>query len=289
MTFHLMDYLTAPFFQQMLVAGILASLACGIIGSLVVVKRSVFIAGGISHTTFGGIGFAYWLQTIGLDWFDPLFGAILFAVGAALIMSVRSLRDRFREDSTIGMLWVLGMAAGIIFLHFVDPSVRPLSAEAILFGDILLVSTTDIMIILGLVAIIYIFGLVFFKDLKMLTFDEEFARISGVNTSFLNTLLMVLIALTVVILIKVVGVVLIIAMLTIPAATANIYTRNLWSMMLLASIIGVVLTTAGILFSSMTDLPPGAVIVMTMGSIFLLSLLGKAIYSKVHSFRESNS
>jgi zinc transport system permease protein len=288
-TFDLIEYLSAPFFQQMLLAGILASLACGIIGSLVVVKRSVFIAGGISHTTFGGIGFAYWLQTIGLTWFDPLFGAIIFALGAALIMSVRSLRDRFREDSTIGMLWVLGMAAGIIFLQFVDPSVRPLSAEAILFGDILLVSNRDIFIILTLLGIIYAFGLVFFKDLKMLTFDEEYARISGVNTSLLNTLLMVLIALTVVILIKVVGVVLIIAMLTIPAATSNIYTKNLWSMMLLASILGVVLTTGGIFLSALTDLPPGAVIVMTMGSIFLISLLGKAIYSKVRSFKEGNS
>ncbi len=279
-----LDYLDVPFIQRMLIAGILASLVCGVIGTLVVVRRNVFIAGGISHTSFGGIGFAYYLQNLGLTWFDPMLGAVVFSIGAALLLGSEPIKRRYREDSTIGALWVVGMAAGVLFLNLVDRNkVSVLSFEAILFGNILLTSSQDLIIMGVILAIVYCFILLFFKDTEMLAFDEEFARISGVKVSILNNVILILTALTVTLLIKVVGVVLILAMLTIPAAISNLFTKRLFTLMISASITGMLLTTCGNLLSIELDTPPGATIVILMGMAFLFSLMGKWIYRKASS------
>ena len=282
----ILDYLSYPFIQRMLIAGILASLACGIIGSIVVVRRNVFIAGGVAHTSFGGIGFAYYLQHLGLFWVDPLMGAVVFAVGSAMFMGSEPIRRRYREDSVIGVVWVVGMAAGVLFINLVDPSkVKVLSFESILFGNILLTSSSDLIVMGIVILLIYSFIIPFFKDVELLAFDEEFARISGIRVTLMNLVLLVLVALTVTILIKVVGVVLILAMLTIPAAISNLFTRKLSTMMLSATVVAIVLTTGGNLLSIELDTPPGATIVILMGAAFLISLLGKWIYIKASSHR----
>ena len=282
----ILDYLSYPFIQRMLIAGILASLACGIIGSIVVVRRNVFIAGGVAHTSFGGIGFAYYLQHLGLFWVDPLMGAVVFAVGSAMFMGSEPIRRRYREDSVIGVVWVVGMAAGVLFINLVDPSkVKVLSFESILFGNILLTSSSDLIVMGIVILLIYSFIIPFFKDVELLAFDEEFARISGIRVTLMNLVLLVLVALTVTILIKVVGVVLILAMLTIPAAISNLFTRKLSTMMLSATVVAIVLTTVGNLLSIELDTPPGATIVILMGAAFLISLLGKWIYIKASSHR----
>jgi zinc transport system permease protein len=279
-----LDYLDLLFIQRMFIAGILAALACGVIGTLVVVRRNVFIAGGIAHTTFGGIGLAYYLQDIGYTWFDPMIGAIIVAVSAGIVLGIEPIKKRFREDSTIGVLWVIGMAAGILFHNMVNwNKITYVSPESILFGDILLISSDNLKMMGILVLVIYAFVIFFFKDLEALAFDEEFAKISGIRVSWMNMALLVLIALTVTILIKVVGVVLILAMLTIPAAISNLFTRRLSSMMISATILGILLTTSGNIISIELDTPPGATIVMLMGAVFLLSLLGKWIYIKASS------
>lgn len=288
--FDLLDYLDVPFVQRMLMAGILAALVCGVIGTIVVVRRNVFIAGGISHTSFGGIGFAYYLQHLGISWFDPMLGAVIFATGAGLLLGSEPVKRRYREDSTIGALWVIGMAAGVLFLNLVDRnSINVLSFEAILFGNILLTSPDDLILMGVVLIIVYVFILIFFKDIEMIAFDEEFARISGVKVPHLNTALLILIALTVTILIKVVGVVLVLAMLTIPSAISNLFTKKLFTMMILASVLGIVLTTAGNLVSIEIDTPPGATIVMIMGGAYILALMGKWIYIKSASFTQESS
>ena len=218
----IIELLQYPFIQRMLIAGILASVACGIIGTYVVVKRIVFISGGIAHTTFGGIGFAYYLQYLGVIVIEPLIGALLFALSAAVIMGFPFIRTRLREDSTIGILWVVGMALGVLFLNQVDRSkILVQDPVSILFGNVLLIQLQDLYLMVGLLVFILIITIVLYKDLHVLTFDEEFARISGIKVDLLYLVLMVLIALTTVVLIKVVGVVLVIAMLTIPAATVS--------------------------------------------------------------------
>ncbi len=278
MTADIFELLQYSFVQRMFVAGLLASIACGIIGTYVVVKRVVFISGGIAHTTFGGIGFAYYLQYLDIVFIEPLVGALIFALVAAIIMGLPFIRTRLREDSTIGILWVVGMALGVLFLNQVDRSkILVQDPVSILFGNVLLIKMQDIYLMFGLLVLIIFVTIFLYKDLHILTFDEEFARISGIKVDFLYLVLMVLIALTTVVLIKVVGVVLVIAMLTIPAAISNLFTHNLKNMMFFAIIIGCIVTLNGSLISLSFDLPPGATIVISLAFSFILALLIKNI------------
>lgn len=267
-----------PFVQRMFIAGLLASIACGIIGTYVVVKRIVFISGGIAHTTFGGIGFAYYLQYMGIVFIEPLFGALIFALVAAIIMGLPFIRTRLREDSTIGILWVVGMALGVLFLNQVDRSkILVQDPVSILFGNVLLIKMQDIYLMFGLLVLIIFVTIFLYKDLHILTFDEEFARISGIKVDVLYLILMILIALTTVVLIKVVGVILVIAMLTIPAAISNLFTHNLKNMMFFAIFTGCIVTFYGSLMSLNFDLPPGATIVISLAFLFIIALLIKNI------------
>ncbi len=274
----IIELLQYPFVQRMFLAGFLASIACGIIGTYVVVKRIVFISGGIAHTTFGGIGFAYYLQYLSIIFIEPLVGALLFALTAAIIMGLPFIRTRLREDSTIGILWVVGMALGVIFLNQVNRSeIIVQDPISILFGNVLLIKMQDLYLMLGLLILIIFVTVFLYKDLHILTFDEEFARISGIKVDLLYLILMILIALTTVVLIKVVGVILVIAMLTIPAAISNLFTHNLRNMMFFAIIIGCIVTFYGSLISLQYDLPPGATIVISLASLFIIALSIKNI------------
>jgi zinc transport system permease protein len=265
-----------PFVQRMFIAVFLASITCGIIGTYVVVKRIVFISGGIAHTTFGGIGFAYYLQYLGFIFIEPLMGALIFALASATIIGLPFIRKRLREDSTIGILWVVGMALGVLFLNQVDRSVIIVQDPvSILFGNVLLIKIQDLYLMLALTVLIIIITIFLYKDLQILTFDEEFARISGVKVDLSYFILMILIALTTVVLIKVVGVILVIAMLTIPAAISNLFTHNLRNMMIFAIIIGCVVTFIGSILSLNYNLPPGATIVVSLAFLFIVSLLIK--------------
>jgi zinc transport system permease protein len=272
----------------MLIAGFLASIACGLIGTYVVVKRIVFISGGIAHTTFGGIGFAYYLQHLGIYLIEPLMGALIFASVSAIIMGLPFIRKRLRDDSTIGVLWVAGMALGVLFLNQVDRSaIIVQDPVSILFGNVLLIKMQDLYLMFGLVLLIIGITIIVYKDLQILTFDEEFARISGIKVDFLNILLMVLIALTTVVLIKVVGVILVMAMITIPAAISNLFTYNLKNMMLFAITIGCAVTFLGSILSLNYNLPPGATIVISLVVLSIVSILMKNMNDLVKFFKTS--
>ena len=272
---YIAELLQLPFVQRMFIATFLSSIVCGVIGTYVVVKRLVFVSGGIAHTTFGGIGFAYFLQSyLGWMWFEPMFGALLFAIVSATILSFPSFRKKFREDSTIGAIWVIGMALGVLFLNLVDKNkILVQDPMSILFGNILLIKMQDLYIMTGLVIAIIIIIIFLYKDFQILTFDEEFGRISGMNADILYMLLLILIAFTTVVLIKVVGVVLVIAMLTIPAAVSGLFTCNLKKMMIFAIILGIVTSFTGTILSLEFDLPPGSTIVILLGGLFAVSLL----------------
>lgn len=281
----LIELFLLPFVQRMFIAGLLASIACGVIGSLIVVKRVVFLSGGIAHATFGGIGLAYYLQyTMSWMWLDPLVGALIFAVLTAGIMSLPIVKSRLREDSTIGVLWVIGMALGVLFLNGVDRSeIIVQDPVSILFGNILLIQFSDLVLMGGLVIAILLISIFLFKDLQILTFDEEFARISGIQVPLLNFVLLLLVAFTTVVLIKVVGVVLVIAMLTIPASISGLFTKDLKQMMMFAVGIGLIINIAGLLLSLWYNLPPGSTIVLSLGIVFLLALIGKFLVQHVFS------
>jgi len=254
--------------QRALVAGILAAVACGIIGTYVVVKRMVFISGGISHASFGGIGLGYYLTQY-ISWMTPVYGALIFTLFSALGMGTFIRKTRLSEDTTIGIMWAVGMALGIIFIGL-TPGYTP-DLFSYLFGSILTVTTSDLIMMAILDVIIIAIVLSLYKELLAISFDQEFGTSLGLPTQRLYLILLCLIALTVVLLIRVVGIILIIALLTIPAATARQHTHNLTKMMLLSIVFGIVAVLGGLWISYELDLASGATIILLSAAIFAAS------------------
>lgn len=248
------DLLGLEFFRNALIAGVLASIACGIIGTYVVVRRMVSVSGGISHAAFGGIGLGYFLGI------DPLLGAAGFTVAAALGVGTLQLRARQQMDTLIGAVWAAGMAIGILFVYL-TPGFAP-DLFSYLFGNILLVPRGDILLMGVLTAVIVAVVAVLYRELQAVTFDPDYAAVMNLPVERLSLLLLVLIALTVVMLIRVVGIILVIALLTLPAAISRLYTARVWTMMLLAVVLGIIFTVAGIALSYVIDVPSGATIVL---------------------------
>jgi zinc transport system permease protein len=251
------------FMRNATIAGLLAAVACGTIGSYVVLKRMVFISGGISHASFGGIGLGYFLGI------NPVLGALIFTVISSIGMGLLTKKTRLPEDTVIGILWAMGMALGIIFIDL-TPGYTP-DLFSYLFGNILLVSFFDLIIMLALNLIIVSTILLLFKEFLAISFDEEFAKVRGLPTTYLYLIMLCLIALTVVILIKIVGIILVIALLTIPASIARQFTYNLKKMMFIAIFLGVIFSFGGLLFSYILDLASGATTILLSGLAFMIS------------------
>jgi len=259
----MIEALQYEFMRNALVAGFLAAVACGIIGVYVVVKRMVFISGGISHCSFGGIGLGYFLGI------NPIVGALLFTIASALGMGLVTKRTRLPEDTAIGILWAMGMALGIVFIGL-TPGYAP-DLFSYLFGNILTVPPSDLVVMLALDIIIISVVFLLYKEFLAVSFDEEFGTAVGIPTERLYLILLCLIALTVVVLIRVVGIILVIALLTIPAAMARQFTHSLKKMMLLSIFLGVAFALGGLWLSYELDLASGATIVLLAGSFFLAS------------------
>jgi zinc transport system permease protein len=250
----MMEVFAFEFFRNAIIAGLLASVACGIIGSYVVVKRMVALAGGISHTAFGGIGLGYFLGI------DPLLGAMGFTVASAIGMGEVSFSRKQNLDTLIGAFWAAGMALGILFV-FLTPGFAP-DLFGYLFGNILLVPREAILSMAALDLLIVGAVLLLYNEFFAVTFDEEYARVMNLPVRAITLALLVLVALTVVMLIQVVGIILVIALLTLPAAIAREFSRSLSHMMALAVVLGAAFTTGGIVLSYLLDVPSGATVIL---------------------------
>lgn len=253
------------FMQHALAAGLLVSVACGVVGTYVVVRRMVFISGGVSHATFGGIGLAYFLG------FNPITGALVFAVSAAMAMGLLARRMRLSEDTGIGVLWATGMALGVVFVGLSKGYAPDLFSY--LFGNILTVQQSELVLMVALDVVIVAVVAALYKEFLAISFDEEFSQAEGVPTGLLHLVLLGLVALTIVMVIRVVGIVLVIALLSIPPAIARQYTHKLSTMMWLAVGVGVVLSIGGIALSYILDLGSGATIILFGGFVLLLVML----------------
>jgi len=266
-----------PFLQYALITGVLASIACGIIGSYVVTKRISYIAGSIAHTVLGGLGAARYFQTVyHWEWFHPLYGAVFAALISAVIIGLVSMRAKQREDTVIGSLWAVGMATGILFIYKTPGYNEDLMSY--LFGSILMVSPQDLWMIAGLDVLVVIAGVLFYNQFLALCFDEEYARLRGVHVEFYYLVLLCLTALTVVLLVTVVGIVMVIALITLPAAVAGELTKRLWHMMALSTVLTVLFTTAGLAVSYGPDLPAGATTIIIAGTTYLLVVSGLRVF-----------
>ena len=261
-----------PFFIMTLLAGFGASLAGGVVGAYVVTKRIVFISGSISHAVLGGMGLALFLRrTFHLTWLEPIYGALLFAILSALLIGTIHLFYKEREDTVIASLWTCGMALGVIFLSLTPGyNVEVLN---FLFGNILWTSQKDLIILLVLDILIFGTILLFHKKFLAICFDEKQALLQGLKVKSLYFLLLSLVAVTVVLLIQVVGVILVIAVLTLPAAVANLFFQRFSYIMLAGCIVGMVFTFLGLWLSFSVNWPPGATIALmsTVGYFTCLS------------------
>ena len=250
------------FMVNALAASLLAAIACGIVGVYVVVKRIVFISGGISHASFGGIGLGYFLGI------DPVLCVIPFGIASALVIGEVRRRTLLSEDTAIGVIWAMGMALGIMLIAL-TPGYAP-DLLSYLFGNILMVSRSTLWVMLALDVIIVTVVCLLYKEFLAITFDEEFATVIGIPAHKLYLVLLCLIALTVVMLIRVVGVILVIALLTIPAAASRRLTNDLRKMMGLSIIFAALFCITGLYLSYLFDLPSGSTIVLVSGVVFLL-------------------
>lgn len=264
-----------PFFRYAFLVGILSSVAFGVMGAYVVARRISYIAGAIAHSVLGGIGAGLFLQKkIGIAWFDPMLGALIAALLSAIIIGLVSLHASEREDTAIGAIWAIGMAAGLLFISRTPGYVDPMSY---LFGNILLLAPTDIWLVMALDGLILLLVTLFYNKFLAVCFDEEFARLRGISTDFHYLLLLCLTALTVVLLVRVVGIVMVIALLTLPAAVASTFSRNLLQMMVLAVLLCMFVISAGLAGSYIADLPTGPTIIMLAGFFYLAAMGGGKI------------
>ncbi|HEY9865978.1 MAG TPA: metal ABC transporter permease [Candidatus Obscuribacterales bacterium] len=257
------------FMRNALIAGFLVSIACGMIGTFIVVNRIVFISGGIAHAAYGGIGMGYFFN------FSPVLGAMVFSVFSALGMGLVYRKTQQRADTIIGVMWAIGMAIGIIFIDL-TPGYK-VDLMSYLFGSILTVPPSDLILMLILNMVIGVMIFLFYKELVAISFDPVFAETRNLPVDQLYLMLIVAIALTVVMVMKVVGLILVIALLTIPAAISGQFVKDLKQMMVFSSILGIVFTTLGLGISYFFNLTSGATIILVAGFAYLLSLSLKNI------------
>lgn len=274
MTQFFQDMADNPFLKTGLLAGLLASVSCGVIGPYVITRRIVFLSGAIAHLAVGGIGAAIFLATVypqTFAWFTPLHGAIMAALLAALIIGVVHERVAEREDTLIGALWAVGMAIGILLIKY-TPGYRA-ELMSYLFGNISVVGTDYIYMMVALNVVIVAVTLAFHKRLLAICVDQQQATLQGVNVLLTNIVLLALVALTVVCLMRVVGLILVLALLTLPAATAAHHLARLSYVMWGAMLLCAALTTLPRIAVYGTRISPESAIVLAAGGVYLVSVL----------------
>ncbi len=301
------DVVEFTFLQRALIAGLLASVACGIVGSYVVVRRTTYIAGAISHCVLAGMAAARYLRsvhgveftvlsgTITVDGQEasvalitvptPLQGAAVVAVLAALVVGLVTRYGEHRQDTVLSVIWALGMAIGITFIAQTPGYNQDLMSY--LFGDILMVARGDLWLMAALDILIVIVILLFYNKLLAVSFDEELARLRGIRVGVYQGMLLVVTALTVVLLVQVVGIVMVIALLALPAAAAGHLTRRLGSMMIVAVLLSALFTVGGIALSYGPELPAGATIIELAGLGYVAVLLGRYVTGRLRSGTQS--
>jgi zinc transport system permease protein len=267
----MIELLGYNFFTHALLASVFAGISCGFIGTYIVTRRIVFISGGISHASFGGVGVAYYFG------FNPVLGAALFSILSAVGIEAFSRKSTLRKDTLIGIMWSFGMAVGIIFIYLTPGYTANLMTY--LFGNILTVTAFDLYLMAGLTLIIIFFFLLLLKEILYISFDEEYSRTQGIPVALINYVLIGLVALTIVINIRVVGIILVISLLTIPQATANLISKDFKSIIFYSIGFGFVSSISGLFLSYKLNIPSGATIIFSSILLFLIVRLGLVFHN----------
>ena len=266
----MLELLNYTFFQHALLGSLLASIACGIIGTYIVTRRLVFISGGITHASFGGIGIGLYTGI------SPILSAAIFSVLSAFGVEWLSKRKDMREDSAIAVFWTFGMAIGIIF-SFLSPDFIP-DLSTYLFGNILTITHSDLWLLAALSATLVLFFGLLLQPIVYISFDREYARSQRIPVVFIEYVLMMFIALTIVSCLRMIGIVLVISLLTIPQMTANLFTHSFRNIIWLSIGIGYIGCLGGLLLSYQLQVPSGAAIIFFSILIYVFCKIGKSLY-----------
>ena len=268
----ILELLEYTFFQRALLGSLLASIACGVIGTYIVTRRLVFISGGLTHASFGGIGIGLYAGI------SPILTASLFSVLSAFGVEWLSKRQDMREDSAIAVFWTFGMAVGVIF-SFLAPGFTP-DLSAYLFGNILTITQSDLWFIGGVTTALVLFFTLSLRSIVAIAFDREFALSQRLTVRRIEYLLMMLIALTVVACLRMVGIVLVISLLTLPQMTANLFSHSFKHIIWLSILIGQISCLGGLLLSYHLNIPSGASIIFISILIFTLCKVAKSLATR---------
>lgn len=268
----MLEVLQYQFIQNAVYASLLISILCGLVGTFVVSRRIVFIAGGVTHASFGGIGIGYFLGI------HPLVGAAVFSTIAANIMHYFTGSGKLREDSAIGILWSFGMALGIIFI-FITPGTPP-NLMSYLFGNLLTVSSRELLMMLILAIVVLLFFVVFYRLMIAIAFDESYAKSLRLPVHFINYSLMTLIALVIVITIKAAGIILVMSYLTIPQSTSNLFFNDFRKIALGSIVISLLGSVVGLVISYLLNVPTGASVITVFVMLFLVARLVTGFLNK---------
>lgn len=260
------------FLQHAIIGSVLASIICGIIGTIIVEKKLVMMSGGIAHTAFGGVGMGYFLKI------EPIIGALIFSIISSFGIVEIKRKSKVNADTIIGMFWSLGMALGILFIS-ITPGYPP-DISSYLFGDILTVSKADLYIMAALDTIVIFIIIAFYKNIKAYLFDEEFSKVIGINVKLMEHMVFLLIAFSVVVLIRVVGIILIIALLTVPPAISKIFTHNLRKIMKLSILVGVTFSLLGLFISYKLHIASGASIIIVAVGAYIMFFIGTKLLTR---------
>jgi zinc transport system permease protein len=256
-----MELLQYTFFQHALTGSLFTCIACGIVGAYIVSRRLVFISGGITHASFGGLGLGFYLGV------NPIFSALIFSVASAFGVEWLSRQQGVREDSAIAAFWALGMALGVIFI-FLTPGYTP-NISAYLFGNILTITLQDIAFAGILSVVLLVAMLLFYRPILYTAFDSEFAETQGVKVSLIEHLMMLAIAVTIVSSIRLIGIMLLMSLLTIPQMTANLFTSRLSRIIIYSILTGLAGCISGLFLSYFLNVPSGAAIIFVQIILFL--------------------
>lgn len=261
----MIEILSSSFMQKAFFVGIIVSFIAGLVSVFVVLRRMSFIGAGISHAAFGGVAIGFF---IGIN---PIITAILYAVAVALGIDFVSRKGKISEDVSIGIFFASSMALGIVLISLSRG--YNIDLFGYLFGNILAITNHEVMLSVILAAFVLGVIILFLKEIFMTTYNEEIAQVSGVSVRSINTLFLIILALSIVISIKIVGIILISALLVIPGATAQLYAKNLYAMIIISCSVAVLSAILGLFISYEFDIAPGGSIVLTATAFFLISLL----------------
>jgi zinc transport system permease protein len=257
-----MEIFEYTFVSNAVILMLLLSVVAGIVGSYIVVRRMVFVSGGVTHASFGGIGMAYYFGV------SPLVGALVFAVATALGIELLGQRGKVREDSAIAMLWSLGMSIGVIFM-FLTPGYTS-NLMGFMFGDVLAVSHDDIYAMLAMALLTIAVAVVFYRPMMYVAFSPSFAKLMNWNVRLISLSMSVMVAVAIVLAIKAVGIILVLSLFTIPQTIANIYVKSFGRMMVISVVIAILANSVGLLTAFVFDLPVGAVVTALLSGVLLV-------------------